>query len=77
MNTTKTIRKNNLKAIRQMLESAALITEYRYDDMTSSTNRRVNPDEVMAKAAQFGSVNTCHVTIHQNYHAYPVSTHRY
>jgi hypothetical protein len=62
-----TIRKNNLKAIRALLESAALISEYRYDDMDGSNNRAVTADEVMARAADFHSVNTQHVTIHQNF----------
>lgn len=62
-----TIRKNNLKAIRLMLESAALISEYRYDDMDSSSNRAVTVDQVMALASSFRSVDTQHVTIHQNY----------
>jgi hypothetical protein len=62
-----TIRKNNLKAIRKMLESAALISEYRYDDMDGGSNRAVTVDEVMALAARFDRVNTEHVVMHQNW----------
>ncbi len=64
---SQTIRKNNLKAIRAMLESAALISEYRYDDMTGSTNRAVSVEQVMARAADFSGVRGDHITIHQNF----------
>lgn len=48
-----TIRKNSTKRIRQILDSAALITCYRYDDMTSSVNSVVTADDVMAAGARF------------------------
>lgn len=58
-----TIRRNNLKAIRAMLESAVLITVYR-DDGMDVTSDRVTAEQVMALAPRFSSVNTSHVTIY-------------
>lgn len=62
-----TIRKDSLKRIRAMLESAALITRY-YDDGCSDTeNERISADQLMALADSFRSVTTEHVTIHSNH----------
>lgn len=71
--TTRTIRRNSLKAIRKMLDSAVLITRYSDDGMDCSSDR-VTADQVMANAERFRSVTqsidgncSSHVTIHSNH----------
>ena len=67
-----TIRRNSLKAIRAMLESAALITRY-YDDGQDSSSSRATVEQVMALAPRFSSVTqngpteSGHVTICQSH----------
>lgn len=68
------IRKNSLKRIREILSKSAVISCYKYDDMTSSTNSRVTVDDVMAAGEHFefsrvslDDAGNLSVTIHQNW----------
>lgn len=63
-----TIRRNNLKAVRALLESAALVTEYSYDDMDTETSKgRASVEQIMALAPRWRSVTTEHITMHGNW----------
>jgi hypothetical protein len=47
-----TIPKNNFKRIRQILEKAAIITCYHYEDMTGAKNSAVTVDNVLEAGAK-------------------------
>lgn len=52
---TKTIRRNSLKAIREILSQCALVTCYKYDDMDTDTDKgSVSVDEVLQAGQVYG-----------------------